>query len=424
MSQIKPFQAVHYNQEKVKDLSKVTCPPYDVISRDEQVRYHGMHPHNFIHILLGLEKEADNQYDNKYTRAKKIFKDWLKQEILQQDPKPCIYYYKQEYSVRGEKHSRLGFIALMRLQDEKGGSKIFPHENIQSKAKEDRLRLWRNLKVNCSPIFVCFSDKDKKVEKIFSQKVCLSRPCVDIIDSDCVNHRLWRLEDEALIKEIQNSLEGQNLFIADGHHRYEVALEYRRLELAKEGNRTGEEPYNFIMTYLTSIDSRDLLIFPIHRVVKKLQAKLDFLEEFFKIDKIKTKEDFQILLSKAGQNEHAFGLYTKEGMRLLRLKNRLLIDKHIHEGSKEFRSLDATILKHFILDRVGIHHEDIAYVKDFKQALDMVDHNDADISFLMNSVKVQQLKAIALNGERMPPKTTYFYPKVLSGLTVYGIDSE
>lgn len=422
MSQIKPFKAIHYNQEKIGDLSKVTCPPYDVISREEQIRYHNLHPNNFIHVLLGVEKENDNAEENKYTRAKKIFKEWLRQGILQEDVQPAIYYYKQEYTIRGEKHSRLGFISLMRIQDEKGEAKIFPHENVQSKAKEDRLKLWRSLKINCSPIFVCFSDKDKKVDKIFSQKVCLKTPFVDIVDNDRVSHRLWRLDDEALILEVQNSLEGQNLFIADGHHRYEVAREYRRLELTEASKHTGEEPYNFIMTYFTSIDSRDLLILPIHRIVKSLKAPLDFLEEFFKIDKVKTKEDFQILLARAGQNEHAFGLYTKEGMKLLRLKNRLLIDRYIKEGSKEFRSLDATILKNFILDHVGIHHEDITYVKDFTLALDMVDNHQADASFIMNSVKVQELKTIALSGERMPPKTTYFYPKVLSGLTIHNLE--
>ena len=156
-----------------------------------------------------------------------------------------------------------------------------------------------------------------------------------------------------------------------------------------------------------------------HRIVKKLPNQLDFLDEFFRRDKVRSKGDLTILLAKAGQNEHAFGLYTRGGIHLLRLKNKLLIDKYVTEGSKEFRRLDATILKYFILDRVNVSTEDIMYTKDIKEATSMVDEGLADACFIMNPVKIKQLKEIALNGERMPPKTTYFYPKVLSGLTVY-----
>jgi len=149
---------------------------------------------------------------------------------------------------------------------------------------------------------------------------------------------------------------------------------------------------------------------------------LDFLEDFFRIDKIRTKEELLILLAKAGINEYAFGLYTREGMKLLRLKNKLLIDEHIKEGSEEYRKLDATILKNFVFDRLSIPSEDITYTKDFQEAADVVDNNEADASFIMNAVKIQQIRSVALNGERMPPKTTYFYPKVLSGLTINKVE--
>lgn len=420
MSQIQPFKAIYYNAEKAGDISGVVCPPYDVISPEEQAWYHNLHPYNFIRLDLGQEKGGDNKYDNKYVRARKTFEEWLDQGILQEDSKPCIYFYRQEYFVRGQKHSRFGFIALMKLQDrEKEDSKIFPHENIQSKAKEDRVRLLRQVKANLSSIFVCFSDRAKTVEKIFHQNITLTKPFIQAVDNERVTHKLWRLEDSDLLRKIEEALANEHLFIADGHHRYQAALEYRRLMSAKGPKSSGQEPYNYIMTYFTNMDSKDLLILPIHRVIRKLPAQLDFLEEFFRIDKIKNVENLQILLAKAGQNEHAFGLCTKEGIRLLRLKSRLLVEAHIKEGSKEFRSLDATILKHFILDRVGIHHEDILYTKDIDHAMGLVAERKADAGFIMNPVAVHQLKAIALNGERMPPKTTYFYPKVLSGLTIY-----
>ncbi|OGX08779.1 MAG: hypothetical protein A2Z88_00975 [Omnitrophica WOR_2 bacterium GWA2_47_8] len=421
MAQIRPFKAVHYNKEKVKDISKVVCPPYDVISKEQQLRFHSLSPQNFIHILLGREKPKDDENDNKYTRAKQIYEEWLKTQILVEDQKPCIYYYKQEYKILGQRHSRLGFIALMELEDEED-SRIFPHENTHSHAKEDRFRLWTSVKSNLSPIFVCFSDRDKKVETIFAKYVVNKEPFFNVVDDDGVRHMMWCLDDPGHIRSIQNTLTDQNLFIADGHHRYEVAQQIRKLKTRNKPRTDEPDPYSFVMTYFTNMDSKDLQIFPMHRIIKKMPGSLEFLEEYFRIDKLKSKEDLMILLAKAGKNEYAFGLYSRDGIRLLRLKNKLLIDSFIKEGSSEFKRLDATILKYFVFDKLGIKSEDISYTKDFQEASDMVDNGQADAAFIMNPVKIQQIQAIALNGERMPPKTTYFYPKVLSGLTVYKIE--
>jgi len=282
MTQIKPFKGVYFNSEKVGDLSQVVCPPYDVISTEEQNEFHNKHPQNFIRVLLGIEKSRDNRYDNKYTRARKTFDDWLRKGILKEDNKSCIYFYRQEFMIRGEKHFRLGFISLMRLFD-KNESKVLPHENTHFSAKEDRIRLWRNVKANLSSIFVGFSDKDKKVEKIFQSHVSTQEPFIDIKDQENTRHTMWRLEDTKLINEIKDTLDGQHLFIADGHHRYEVAQELKRTMLAKKKRVNGQEACNFIMTYFTNIDARNLCIFPIHRVIKKLKHKLDFLGDNFRI---------------------------------------------------------------------------------------------------------------------------------------------
>ena len=171
----------------------------------------------------------------------------------------------------GQKYHRLGFVALMKLQDE-GNSKVYPHENTHSKAKEDRFRLWSALKSNCSAIFVCFSDKNNKVEKIFNTKVSLTKPFIDVSDDDGVRHKLWRFDDPDLIKEISELMEGQPLFIADGHHRYEVALEYRNLRRRGRSKTDGQEPFNYCMTYFTNMDSRNLQIFPMHRIIKKCSS--------------------------------------------------------------------------------------------------------------------------------------------------------
>ena len=418
MTEIRGLKAVHYNQEKIKDLTKVVCPPYDVITPQQQNAFYKASEHNFVRIYLGKDEPGDTEQNNKYTRSRTIYNEWLKDGILIEDGEPGIYYYKQEYKIMGEKHSRLGFIALMRIQDEKS-SKIFPHENTHKSAKEDRLRLWLSLNSILSPIFVCFADRTKKVEKIFIKDVVNTPPQVNLVDDDGVRHILWKLTEPTLVQEIVGALADQQLFIADGHHRYEVAKEVQRVNKEKCAHYTGQEPFNFVLTYFTDIESRDLKIFPIHRIIRHLPTGLDFLEDLFRIDKLKTKEDMMILLAKAGKNEHAFGFYSQDGIKLLRLKNKAQIDQIITQGSSEYRRLDASILKCFILDRLGVKSEDIIYTHDMNRATAEVESGTADACFIMNPVKIQQLKEIALNGERMPPKTTYFYPKVLSGLTVY-----
>lgn len=418
MTEIKGFTGVHYNPEKIAHPSKVMCPPYDVILPKQQDALHERHENNFIYLEYGKDKPGDDKDHNKYTRARDLFNQWLQQGILVQDEKPAIYYLRQEYKIQGERHSRLGFLAAMKLQD---NSKVFPHENTHAAAKEDRFKLWTTVGADLSPIFVCFSDKERKVEKIFMTQVMITKPLFEVTDDDGCKHVLWKLDDAKLVGQIVQSLNNQPLFIADGHHRYEVSNEIRRQKAAKLDKPTGEEPFNYVMTYFTNIDSKDLKIFPMHRIVKKLPGQLSFLEEFFRMDKIKTKSEFAILLAKAGQNEHAFGLYTSEGYTLMRLKNKALIDKVIKEGSRDYRRLDASILKFFVFDKLGVKSEDIIYTKDLVEVINKVDEGVAEAGFIMNPVKIQQLKAVALNGEKMPPKTTYFYPKVPSGLTTYRI---
>jgi uncharacterized protein (DUF1015 family) len=421
MSHIKPFKAVYYNTSKIKDLAKVVSPPYDIISPEDQGYLHNLSPYNFTHIDFGKDESSDDKTNNKYTRAKKIFTDWLDKNILLKDDRPCIYFYKQDYNILGEKHSRMGFVSLLELEDEED-SRVLPHENTHSDAIDDRLKLCESVKSNLSSIFVCYSDKHRRVEKIFNKYVLTSKPLLKVMDNDRVNHTLWRLDNPDPIKRIDESLSGQQLFIADGHHRYKVALDYRNKRLSRITSPSGQEPFNYVMTYFTNIESKGLKIFPVHRIVKHLPGDMTFLEEFFRIDKIKRKEDLTIVLAKAGRNEHAFVLYTRDGIKLLRLKNKLLIDKYVKNGSKEYKTLDATILKSFVFDRIKIKSEDIIYTKDIKQVIHIVDEAQADAGFIMNPVTISELKAIALNSERMPPKTTYFYPKVLSGLTVYKME--
>ncbi len=421
MSAIKPFNAVFYNKEKVDNLSDVICPPYDVISKEQQEGYYKQNPYNFIRLELAKDAPKDTAKDNKYTRAHKTYEEWLKKGVLKQDEAYCIYFYKQDYTYFGQRYTRTGFLALLNLNED-SGVKILPHEHTHSAAKTDRLTLWSTLKSDLSSIFVGYSDKMNIIEKMFLKELASQKPYLEAVDGDKVKHMIWRLADPDKIQQIVDVIGGQNLFICDGHHRFEVANQMRRDALKKQKNATGKEPFNYVMTYFTNLDSKDLQIFPIHRIVKKFSISVNLLEQYFRIDKIKNKTDLLVLLARAGQNEHALGLCKKEGLYLLRLKSKTLIDKVVQEGSRDYKSLDSAILKSFIFDQVGVSSEDIIYSKDPVEVITAVQEGQADAGFILNPVLIKQLKTIALNDERMPPKTTYFYPKVLSGLTIYKMD--
>lgn len=422
MSLVKAFQGLVYNPAKITDMSKVVCPPYDVISPEQEEILKKRSPYNFIHVMLAKADAKHGDNDARYAQAGETLTQWLQDGVLLQDAKPCIYYLKQEYKIVGQRYSRMGFLAVMKIENE--GAKIHPHEKTHAGAKEDRFKLWCALKAACSPIFVCFSDRQKKVESIFQKKVMLTKPFLDVVESDGTHNIAWRLDDEASIKEISDTFSGQNLFIADGHHRFEVSKRYREMMLASTPNATGEEPWNYVMTYFTNIDSKELQIFPIHRIVKKFPQEIAFLENLFRVDAVKKREDLAIMLAKAGRNEHAFGLYTKRGAFLLRLKNKSQINEFIKEGSADYRGLDSLILKAFVFDQLDIKSEDITYSnKDIEDCFGLIDNGQGEAAFILNPVRIEQLRAIALNGEKMPPKSTYFYPKALSGIALYGLET-
>ena len=250
MPAIKPFRAVHYNPQKVANLSDVVCPPYDVISPQQQDDLYEQSPYNFIRLELTKKNSKDeasakggSASGGKYGRAKKTYDEWLQKGILIEDERPAVYFYKQDYKYQGQKYTRMGFIALMRIAED-AGTKILPHENTHAEARTDRFMLWSLLKSNLSSIFVCFADKMNTVEKIFIKDVAPTKPLMEAVDADKVRHTIWRLDDPARVSQIMDVLEGQDLFIADGHHRFEVANQIRSEALQKRSNAAAREPYN------------------------------------------------------------------------------------------------------------------------------------------------------------------------------------
>jgi len=423
MAKIKAFKAVVYNQEKIGDLKQVVCPPYDVISPAAQEMFCERSLYNFIHILLAKDSPAED----KYQKAAAIFRQWLKDSILIQDERPAVYFYSQQYIIRGEKKTRLGFISLLRLGDEKN-SPVFGHENTHSAAKLDRFKLIKQVKANLSPIFIIFLDKKRIIRRIFQKHILSLKNFIEVTDDEKTVHKLWRIDDPAAINLIETGTNDENMFIADGHHRYEVSCAYRDLMREKLGSQfSGEEDFNYCLAYFTNTDPRGLSIMPIHRLLK-LDTQLDLDEfiskarEYFDVDQVKDRGRFFFLMEKAGFTEHLIGLYKDKKYYFLRLKNVKMLDKLIADKPKEYRVLDVAILNYLVLKNIlkldldNLQH--IKYSPDAGEFMEAVDADPLNIAFFLNPVKVEQIINVALGGNKMPPKSTYFYPKVLSGLVI------
>jgi len=424
MPQIKPFKALMYNQEKIKDLAKVVCPPYDIISPAESNYYHDISPYNFIHLELGKKVPGED----KYKRAKNYLRDWLKDKILIKDEQPCIYFCNQQFSLRGVKKERLGFFALLHLGDKK--SSVYSHEHTRLEPKEDRFRLIKKVKANLSPIFLIFSDNKRIVQRTYQHYVQSQVPFMEVTDKERVTHRLWRIDMPEVVAGMQVSMQKENIFIADGHHRYEVALAFRQLMKKKlQDAFTGQESFNYILAYFTNAPSHGLCVLPVHRLVKT-KAKFDYrsfiqkLKEYFYVEeKVKDKTQLFFLMEKGGRTEHVLGMYKEAKFHLLRLKNIGILDKMMSGKSKEYRSLDVSILNNLVLKSIlKLDIEDkriIVYSPHADEFIDRVDRSSTHIAFFLNPTRIQEVITVALNGERMPSKTTYFYPKVLSGLLLH-----
>lgn len=429
MTKTKPFKAVVYNHEKVGDLKKVICPPYDVISPAAQEALHERSLHNFLHILLA--KELPNE--DKYLNAGILFQQWLKDSVLIQDEHPGVYFYSQQYVIRGEKKTRLGFISLLRLGDDKSAP-VFGHENTHTAAKQDRFKLIKQVKANLSPIFIIFLDKKRIIQRIFQKDLSAQKNFIEVTDDEKTVHKLWRITDPQLLKLIETSMNDENMFIADGHHRYEVACAYRDLmkEQLKE-KFTGQEDYNFCLAYFTNTDLRGLSILAIHRLIKltrqfDLNDFINSAKEYFDVDQVKDKIRFFFLIQKAGCTQHLIGVYKDKKYFLLRLKNVRILDKLISDKPKEYRTLDVAILNYLVLRNILKfdldHLPEIIYDPDPEKFLEAVDADPSRIAFFLNPVKIAQIINVALVGSKMPPKSTYFYPKVLSGLVVNKFEQE
>ena len=436
MAKLFPFKGILYNKKKLKKLARVMSPPYDVVPPQLQEELYKQSEFNVIRLILGKEFPGDTEYNNKYVRAATSLSGWIRHEILLQDLKPAMYVYEQVFSIRRKKYRRLGFIALLRLED-MGRGKVFPHEETLSKPKLDRIELIRATAANLDSVFAMFSDEKLKVVKAL--KPALKRkPVIEVKDGENNINRLWRIDQRSVISKIIKEMKDKPVFIADGHHRYEAALRYKAEMREKNTRFTEEESYNHIMMYFTPVENPGLVVLPIHRLIRPLpylevSRFEEELKNYFEVTEYpfgpRTLEKQKAKLLREiekRQGRHAFGMIIKEvnKLYLLVLRNPEAVDMLVEEEKPEaWKRLDVTILRALVLEKIlNVPNEEyLAFTKDADEAIDKVKNGEFQIAFLLNPTQVSDILTIASKFEKMPQKSTYFYPKLLTGLVMHRI---
>jgi uncharacterized protein (DUF1015 family) len=434
MAELIPFKALRYDPDQVK-LEDVLTQPYDKITPEMQSKYYERSAHNLVRIILGKTGETDTEAFNVYTRAAEYLHDWRSSGILKQDPEPGIYAYSQTFTVPGTRElaERRGLIALGRLHDYADGV-VFRHEQTLAKPRADRLNLLRATRAHFGQIFMLYSDPKGEIEALLKKRT-EEDPDTSLLDEYETLHRLWRIHDAALIQAVQQRMRDKKLLIADGHHRYETALAYRNERRAESGGADPNAPYEFVMMTLVPMESRGLVILPTHRIVHGLptfdrERMLEAAGQFFEIDRIDLRTESRsatTLLGQAGENGTAFVAVTRQGPYLMRAKKNAVQDALGQVPSLQ-RDLDVVQLHRIMLERVlGIseeavrNQENVRYERDAFEAISWV-RQGANVAFLMNPAKIDQVRDIAFGGEVLPQKSTDFYPKLLSGLAIYALE--
>jgi uncharacterized protein (DUF1015 family) len=421
MPDIEPFRGYRYNPALVP-LPEVIAPPYDVISPHQQALLYDANPHNIVRLILGRE-------DDRYSSAARCYEEWKHKRLLLRDEQPAFYLLHQTFADDdGHQVTRRGFIVRCKLE---GFDKqiVLPHEKTLAKPREDRLKLFKATEANFSQVFSLYSDPAMEIDATM-KGIDNAEPIIDV-EFEEVRNKLWRVEDGGAIQSIQRFLRRKQVLIADGHHRYETALAFRDFKKSQNSDHTGSEPYNYVMMFLTNIDEKGLVIFPTHRVVHSLlgfnsEAMLKKLERTFIVRKFREFETLSEGLKSSSTMSFGVVMSGDPAYSLISLKPSTSLADIIAEPiPPEVKELDVTVLHTLILrDILGISLQDqeqkanLDYVKDVRQALRQVEERDAQLAFFLKPTRIDQVRAVAKAGHTMPQKSTYFYPKLLSGLVI------
>src|SRR5262245_55410050 len=435
MVHIVPFRGLLYNSNRISNISKVVAPPYDVISPEEQENLYRRSPHNIVRLIL-------NREPNPYEPAGQRFKRWQQEGVLVREEQRAIYFLRQRFRLRtGEEKERLGFFALVRLEDPSGGN-IHPHERTLEGPKEDRLRLMLACHANFSAIFALYAEPKQTINRVLAEYTQGAPPSVTTQDASGAACQLWSIADAEIISVVQRTMINQPLLIADGHHLFEAYLKYREHRSRERSNPIGREAFNFFLMHFANTNDDGLVILPTHRLVRgftpiPFRRLEELLQKCFYIEPYpKTRDgqrDFLNALKKGRRKRGLIGATFSSDPRylILRLKSRRTMQKLAPEMSASMQDLDVSILHRLILQHIlGLGPETqvqpgvIRYLEDEEEALRSVDEERDQAAFILNPPEPEQVFSVALQGERMPQKTTFFYPKLLSGLVINKIDPD
>ncbi|HPA15224.1 MAG TPA: DUF1015 domain-containing protein [Desulfobacterales bacterium] len=434
MAKVIPFRGILYNPDKIGDLSDVVAPPYDVISKQDQQNFYDRHPNNIIRLILGKTTEFDTVENNVHTRAAAFYKKWLSDKILLKDKSPAFYLTSVDFSLENKAVSRYGLIARVGLEPFDTGV-VLPHEKTFSQIKSERLELMKTCHANFSPIFSLYSDRNNILGTL-KEAALKNPPDIDLLDHQDRRHRLWRITDPSVHRYVTDAMGNRTLFIADGHHRYETALNYKERVSRDNPGFSDDHPANYIMMCLCSMEDPGLVILPAHRMLTNIQESVlsKFIrkaEKYFDIRSIpfekngreKSQAEF-ISDLRSGGKKNTIGAFLKGCSKffLLTLKPNLMEQRFGDEIPESLRKLDVTVLTRLILveilgfDNSRLDNEkQIAYSSTEKEAIEAVASGRCDITFILNPTKIEQVRDIAKTGLTMPRKSTYFYPKVITG---------
>ena len=428
MPDIRPFRGVRYDLARVGTLSDVVAPPYDVIGTELQDSLYKASPYNIVRLELNQKESSDDGDSNPYTRAARSLKEWLREGVLAVDPHPSLYLYSQTFVVEGNTYTRKGFIARVRLEPF-GQGKIFAHEQTLSGPKADRLALFNATKFNLSPIFGLYPDAQGEVIAAVEGGIHDHTP-IEATDHLGVVSHLWPITDQATHTVVQGLMASKSIFIADGHHRYETGVNYRD-ELAAAGTLSGpDDPANFAMMMLVGMEDPGLLILPTHRLVSGLHGLTsddltDCLEPDFELIPVghgpaAALAAWENIVIHGNQDMLGFCTVADGKWLNARLRTDAKMDSLVPDHSPEWRSLGVSILHELVLKCLmkSKGTASCSYVHLLDDVVDAVDQRHCDLACLVPPASMDQVEAIAWNRETMPPKSTYFYPKLLSGLVL------
>lgn len=427
MAEISEFRGVRYNPATVQYMQNIICPPYDVISAEEQKALYEKNKYNMVRLEFGLEQEGDNERSNRYTRARDEFNRWLKDNVLIQDQVPNYYVHEHSFEIGEAKKKRLELYACVRLEPWENKI-VVPHEFTMAKAKADRLDLMKACSADFSPIFGLYEDPGGKINQLIVNRV-KATPTYNF-QTGTDYHRFWAVNEPEFVQRVSHFLIPKPIYIADGHHRYETALEYREYRRELDPGGSGNEAYNYVMMALVSFSDPGIVILPIHRLVRAIQKETidkfkKGLSDYFEVREASAGN---VSLAAAAGSIRIYGLEPGQVLGLTLLPGIKVNDFLKQRRSEEYGRLDVSAVQHIICEKLlGLppgDSDNLAYTPSGESACRMVDSGQFQFTILLDPIPAKTIKAVADSNDRMPRKSTFFYPKLPSGLVIFRTDGE